>query len=178
MDRHLLPTAILLCIYVTSVVCPAAKAGPSEAPANSSQPNSSQPPTHTSAAAPSDVIDVPQLLSCEMRVLGALGWQLAYNSAGYSINAQLPTNCSTDTWQSLGCLQSLTNLTLIGNLSHLQLPDSWAFAGSFPALTSLNLSATALSGSLPSSWAGPHAFSQLTVLSLVSTQITGNLLWI
>ena len=167
-SRQCLATAVLLCTFLTSAACEALIAGPSEAPAKSSQPSSRALP-----AAPSDV---PQMLSCEMRVLSTLGRQQAYSSNGYSVDALLPANCTTDIWQSLGCLQSLTNLTLRGNLSHLQLPGSWAAAGGFPALVSLNLSATALAGSLPSSWAGPHAFSQLRVLSLVSTQVTGDLL--
>ena len=167
-NQQRLAAAMLLCTCLTSAACQAPPAGPSEGPANSSQP-----PSHASAAAPSDV---PQQLSCEMAVLSALGWQQPYNSNGYSINVQLPANCTKDTWQSLGCLQSLTNLTLIGNLSPFQLPDSWATAGCFPALVSLNLSATALAGSLPSSWATPEAFPQLQVLSLIGTQVTGTLL--
>ena len=114
--RHLL--AVLLCIYVKSAACQAPTAGPSEAPATSSQS-----PSHAlaAAAAPSDVT---QMLNCEMRVLNALGWQQAYNSNSYSDKAQLPANCNVGIWQSLGCLQSLTNLTVEGTLSHLQLPDS------------------------------------------------------
>ena len=45
--------------------------------------------------------------SCELDVLTALGWQQAYNPGGYSIQAELPINCTLDTWQSLGCVYSL-----------------------------------------------------------------------
>lgn len=102
------------------------------------------------AAAP--VTSIPTV--CELQVLTLLGWQHAYNPAGYAIYSELPANCSSSTWQSLGCLVSLTNLTLTGSLPAL--PDSWS-NGSFPALQVLNLSSSRIAGTLPASWGEPSA---------------------
>jgi len=92
-------------------------------------------PVSQLAAAPSPSASIPD---CEHKVLQLLGWQQAYNPSGYSINAELPSNCSLQTWQSLNCLKSLTNLTLTGSLFNL--PDAWATNGSFPALHAVNFS--------------------------------------
>ncbi len=102
-----------------------------------------------------------------------MGWQQAYNPAGYNVDAVLPLNCSAETWQALGCLKSLVNLTLTGQLPDL--PDSWAGNGSFPALQTLNFSSSSVAGSLPSIWALDTAFPELTVLNLSSTQLSGTL---
>ena len=109
----------------------------------------------------------------ELRLLNQLGWQHAYKASGYSIAAQLPPSCSTDTWQSLGCLHSLTNLTLSGSLPNL--PDAWAANGSFPALQLLSFSGDELAGSLPDSWTQSGSFPQLKFLDLSSTQVSGTL---
>lgn len=81
---------------------------------------------------------------CELDVLDTLGWQHAYNPAGYAISTELPANCTAEIWQSLGCLASLTDLALTGNL--LALPDSWATIDAFPSLSILTLSSTTLTG--------------------------------
>ena len=102
-----------------------------------------------------------------------MGWQQAYNPAGYNVDAVLPLNCSAETWQALGCLKSLVNLTLTGQLPDL--PDSWAGNGSFPALQTLKFSSSSVAGSLPSIWALDIAFPELTVPNLSSTQLSGTL---
>ena len=107
----------------------------------------------TPASAPSASYFLPD---CELEVLSLLGWQQAYDPKGYTISANWPSNCSLNTWQSLGCLKVLTKLTLTGSLPNL--PDSWAANGAFVALRALNLSSTTLTGSLPSSWAHPRHF--------------------
>ena len=71
----------------------------------------------------------------EQEVLQRLGWQHFYNPAGYSVITVLPTNCTSDTWQSLGSLAALTNLTLTERLPDL--PASWAAKGRFPSLQRL-----------------------------------------
>ena len=106
---------------------------------------------------------------CELDV----GWQQAFNPNGYSITAALPLNCSSVTWQCLGCLNTLTNLTLTGSLPDL--PGSWAANNSFAALQIINISSASLAGSLPCSWASPLAFPSLKVLSFSVTQLSGTL---
>ncbi len=113
------------------------------------------------------------LKDCEQDVLGLLGWQQMYDPAGYTIQAVLPLNCSTETWQAMGCLKSLVNLTLTGHLPDL--PDSWAGNGSFPVLQTMNFSSSSVAGSLPSIWAVDTAFPKLRVLNLSSTQLFGTL---
>ena len=122
------------------------------------------------AAAPSTSSPVQ---TCELEVLTLLGWQYAYNPAGYSIEAMLPTNCSSQAWQSLGCLEHLTNLTLTGSLPDL--PGSWAANGSFPALQAMNFSNTDLVGTLPEVWAQSTAFPQLQLLNFSATGLSGTL---
>lgn len=97
--------------------------------------------------------------TCELEVLNQLGWRPVYNPNGYSINASLPSNCSVYIWQSLGCLTSLTNLTLTGSLPGL--PDSWASNNSFSSLQALDLSMAQLNGTLPASWGSPSFFPML-----------------
>lgn len=111
--------------------------------------------------------------SCELQLLNDLGWQQAYNPSGYSINAQAPANLAVDSWQSLGCLQSLTNLTLTGSMPDL--PDAWGANSSFPRLQSLTLATSGLAGSLPVSWYQPTAFPNLKILNLSFTQLSGTL---
>ena len=72
---------------------------------------------------------------CELHILNLLGWQQVYDPKGYTLAEEMPSNCSMSTWQSLGCLKALQNLTLTGSL--LDLPDSWADTESFPALETL-----------------------------------------
>lgn len=112
----------------------------------------------TAGSAKPDVLSPPtgsnqHLLSgCnEVGILKSLGWYQAYKPEGYSLNTRLPNNCSTATWQSLGCLASLVSLTLTGSLPHL--PDHWWTNGSFSNLQVFNFSATKLAGTLPASWA-------------------------
>ena len=105
--------------------------------------SASQPAATPPEAAPvSDLQPDASAGDCELATLQMLGWQQAYNPSGYSINTKLPSNCSLDTWQSLGCLQSLTNLTLTGSLPGL--PDSWAHDGSFSTLQTMNFSLSGL----------------------------------
>lgn len=122
-------------------------------------------------------LSTPSALStmpdCELRVLTMLGWQTAYNAGGYSIMAELPTNCTSDVWQSLGCLKHVTNITLTGSLPDL--PDSWAANESFPVLEVMNFSTSSLAGSLPPAWASTTAFPDLKVLDFSSTQLSGTL---
>ena len=119
------------------------------------------------------IATAPVQSECELRLLNQLGWQQAYQASGYSIAAQLPPNCSTDTWQSLGCLHSLTNLTLSGSLPNL--PGAWAANGSFPALEMLTFSGAELGGPLPDNWMQAGSFPQLMTLDLSSTQVSGTL---
>lgn len=115
----------------------------------------------------------PEQPDCEQQILQSLGWQSLYNPTGYSINTTLPSNLSLEAWQSLGCLLSLTNLTLTGNLPNL--PNTWASNGSFPALQSINFSTAALASTLPSSWSSQSAFPQLRTLNFSATQLSGSL---
>ena len=116
---------------------------------------------------------VPAGKDCEHDVLDRLGWQQAYAPAGYNIDAWLAPNCSTEAWQAMGCLKSLVNLTLAGQLPDL--PNSWGANGSFPALQTMNFTGSSVAGSLPSSWALNTAFPELTFLDLSSTQLSGTL---
>ena len=162
--------------------------------------DASQPAVMSPEAAPlSELQPNASAGDCELSTLQKLGWQQAYNPSGYSIDTKLPSNCSLDTWQSLGCLQSLTNLTLTGSLPGLpnswaengsfsalqilnfslsgltgSLPDSWAQSSAFPALQTMNFSVTSLTGTLPTSWAENSAFPNLTALYLQQTNITGH----
>ncbi len=69
---------------------------------------------------------------CELNVLARLGQRQAYNASGYTMDTELPANFTTDAWQSLGCLGSLTSINLTGSLPDL--PDSWAENGNFKML--------------------------------------------
>lgn len=134
----------------------------------------SQPAATPAEAAPvSDSQPSASAGDCELSTLQTLGWRQVYNPSGYSIDTKLPANCSLDTWQSLGCLQSLTNLTLTGSLPGL--PDAWAHDGSFPALQILNFSLSGLTGSLPDSWAQASAFPALQTMNFSVTSLTGTL---
>ena len=118
---------------------------------------------HDPLSPTSNAIDLPQLTNssatCELEVLTQLGWQQVYNPNGYSIKASLPINCSTYIWESLGCLTSLTNLTLTGILPSLS--DSWGTNNSFSSLQALDLSMAQLNGTLPASWGSPSSFPML-----------------
>lgn len=103
-------------------------------------------PSPLSAPAPESV---QPLQYCELDVLDTLRWQQAYDPAGYSVVAPLPLNCTVETWQAMGCLKSLVNLTLTGQLPDL--PDSWGANGSFPMLQSMNFSAALLPVHYPAS---------------------------
>ena len=131
-------------------------------------PESVRPAVLPPAPAPESVLAVKD---CEQDVLGLLGWQQMYDPAGYTIHAALPLNCSTETWQAMGCLESLVNLTLTGQLPDL--PDSWAVSGSFPALQTMNFSSSSLAGSLPSISATDTAFPELRVSNLSLTPLSG-----
>ena len=61
----------------------------------------------------------------------ALGRQTSYNSAGYTLLLLWEPEYNAH-WDSLGCLQSLTNLALHGALPNLRV--AWAQNGSFPRL--------------------------------------------
>ncbi len=131
-------------------------------------------PQLASANSPSDApAESASEPDCEHKVLQLLGWQQAYDPTGYSINAELPPNCSLQTWQSLGCLKSLTNLTLTGSLFNL--PDAWATNGSFLTLQAVNLSTAQLGGPLPDTWGQGAASPQLRLLNLSTTELSGTL---
>ena len=106
-------------------------------------------------------------------MLQLLGWQHFYNPAGYTISTVLPANSTIETWHALGCLASLTNLTLTGSLPDL--PNDWAVNGSFPALLLLNLSWAQLAGTLPELWSQSEAWPQLVNLDLSNTSVGGSL---
>ena len=161
--NHVSAYCIWFCIYWHVVAFQLASA------ATASQPAA----TPAEAVQVSDIQPNASAEDCELSTLQTLGWQQAYNPSGYSIDTNLPSNCSLDTWQSLGCLQSLTNLTLTGSL--LSLPDSWARDGSFPALQTLNFSLSGLTGSLPDSWAQASAFPALQTMNFSVTSLTGTL---
>ena len=136
------------------------KATARPSPQSSESTHGRLPPTSSASNLPATG---PQLANssteCELQVLNQLGWQQAYKPDGYSINASLPINCSLYIWESLGCLTSLTNLTLIGSLPNL--PESWGTQNSFSSLRALDLSMAQLSGTLPTSWGSPSAFPML-----------------
>ena len=111
--------------------------------------------------------------SCERHLLELLGWQYAYDPAGYSVSTDLPTNLTADSWKSLGCLKSLTHLTLRGSIPDL--PDAWATNGSFPALQSLNFAGSDLAGTLPDSWSQPNAFQKLQAVNVSFSHLSGTL---
>ncbi len=127
-------------------------------------------PVSPLAAAPSPSASEPD---CEHKVLQLLGWEHAYNPSGHSINAELPSNCSLQTWQSLRCLNSLRNLSLTGSLFNL--PDAWATNGSFPTLQAVNFSTAQLRGPLPDTWGQGAAFWQLRLLNLSQIDLSGTL---
>lgn len=166
---HRLDALCLLCICMKALAYVATAATPSSN-VTSAQNISPSDIASMIAPAPSPGSALP---SCEIGVLTNLGWQQAFNQAGYAINAELPSNCSLSTWQSLSCLQHLTNLTLIGSLPDL--PDSWGANDSFPALQALNVSTASLAGPLPSSWAQGTAFAALLTMNLSMTQLSGTL---
>ena len=76
-------------------------------------------------------------------------------------------------WHSLGCLRSLTHLTLTGHLPDL--PDAWAQLGSFPALLELSIISSNLGGSLPTSWSQSSAFPELVLLNITTSRLSGTL---
>ncbi|KAL3130220.1 hypothetical protein ABBQ38_008519 [Trebouxia sp. C0009 RCD-2024] len=140
-----------------------------------SSPAASNTSMATSELAPAPAPALGQLTvalpTCELSMLTLLGQQQFYNASGYSITTELPDNLAPEAWQSLGCLKSVTNLTLTGSLPGL--PDSWADSGCFPALQFMNLSNCQLTGSLPASWASPTAFPQLQVMNFSVTPLSG-----
>ena len=155
---------VFLLLFTTVQTAPEHPAEPVPASSISNQslpPSSLVPPPATASS------------SCELNVLTTLGWQQPFNPNGYSITAALPLNCSSITWQTLGCLNTLTSLTLTGSLPDL--PDSWAANNSFAALQVINISSASLAGSLPNSWASPLAFPSLKVLNVSVTQLSGTL---
>lgn len=158
---------VLLALSVKHIRCQAVPVPGSLPAANQSLADA---PALRSAGPPRDYADKPD---CELHVLTALGWQQAYNPEGYAIEADLPANCTSETWKSLGCLQSITGLHLTGILYGL--PDDWASNGSFSQLRVLNITLANLVGSLPPSWAQPTAFPELVTLHFNFTQLTGSL---
>lgn len=173
MTRH----SPLITLWVALICCSVSEGyrSPPAAPNSRTLQNEIQlaPPQLAPVPSPSTPPFYPHMPDCELRTLSMLGWQQAFNASGYSITAELPANCSSDTWQSLNCLSFMTKLTLTGSLPDL--PDSWAVNGSFPALQAMNFSTSSLAGSLPSSWANPTAFPRLSLLNFSSTQLSGTL---
>ncbi|KAL3156712.1 hypothetical protein ABBQ38_000986 [Trebouxia sp. C0009 RCD-2024] len=139
----------------------------------------------TSELAPAQVVPaLGQLIvappACELSMLTLLGQQDFYNASGYNITTELPDNFAPEAWQSLGCLKSVTSLSLTGSLPGL--PDSWADSGCFPALQLLNLSGILPNAAwdynnstLPLSWSSAEAFPALAVLVLESLTLSGSL---
>ena len=162
-DCQLTLTAFAL-LYI-AIACTA-----SELEAVGPNPTSASPAVLLPAPAPDSV---QALQDCELDVLDLLGWQQAYDPAGYNLVTPLPLNCTLETWQAMGCLKSLVNLTLTGQLPDL--PDSWAANGSFPTLQSMNFSGSSVAGSLPSVWAVDTAFPELQILNLSLTSLSGTL---
>lgn len=110
---------------------------------------------------------------CELGILARLGQNQAYNTSGYTINTELPANFTLDAWRLLGCLSSLTSITLNGSLPDL--PDSWVENGNFNMLQVMNFSSSGLAGTLPASWASPTAFPQLQIMNFSATSLSGTL---
>ena len=144
---------------LTPATAPTATDSNTEAHATS---NSSDSPAHW-----------PGQQTAELNLLSQLGWQSIFDSNGHSINAVLPSNCSVNTWQALGQLHSLVNLTLAGNLPDL--PASWADPNSFPVLQSINFTSANLSGTLPDAWAQGTAFPKLKLMDFTATGLSGTL---
>ncbi len=167
-SRRLPAAHILLSISLYSIACCAL-------PTTSNSTQRATPPTAVTPALASALSPAsgPLASDCEHDTLNLLGWQQAYNPHGYTINSQLPSNCSLATWQALGCLKTLTNLTLTGSLPDL--PDAWSANDSFPALQAMNFSTASLAGTLPSSWALDMAFPQLETIDFSMTQLSGQL---
>ena len=149
--------AVAICMFVLLSAC--------------RQAASAQPPLQSPGSQQSGTSNASQLLptelapsqnsglTCELEVMNQLGWQHLYSPRGYSVNASLPSNCSSHIWQSLGCLTALTNLTLTGSLPSL--PDSWAANNSFSSLQALDLSQAQLNGTLPAGWGSASSFPRL-----------------
>jgi hypothetical protein len=170
--RRLPAVQVLLYVSFYSIACCATASSPSTS--NSSQspnaPPSASTPALASALSPASG---PVAQDCELNTLRLLGWQQAYSPQGYTINTQLPSNCSSATWQALGCLTNLTSLTLTSHLPNL--PDAWAANDSFPSLQAMKFSSASLAGTLPSSWAQDMAFPQLQTMDFSMTQLSGSL---
>ena len=167
-SRRLPAAHILLSVSLYSAACCAF-------PSTSSSTQRATPPTAVTPALASALSPAsgPLASDCEHDTLRLLGWQQAFSPYGYIINAQLPSNCSLATWQALGCLKTLTNLTLTGSLPDL--PDAWGTNYSFPALQAMNFSSASLAGTLPSSWGLDTAFPQLQTMDFSMTQLSGQL---
>ena len=169
--RRLPAVQILLSVSLYSIACCATAATPSIS-GSTQRPNA--PSASMPALAPAlSPASEPLAPDCEYNTLSLLGWQQAYNPQGYTISTQLPSNCSSDTWQALGCLKNLTKLTLTGHLPDL--PDAWGANNSFPSLQAMKFSSASLAGTLPSSWAQDMAFSQLQTMDFSMTQLSGPL---
>ncbi len=171
--RRLPAVQVLLCVSLYSMLlaCCATASPPSTS--GSSQ-RANAPSASTPALAPAlSPASGPVAPDCELNTLRLLGWQQAYSPQGYTINTQLPSNCSSATWQALGCLTNLTSLTLTSHLPNL--PDAWAANDSFPSLQAMKFSSASLAGTLPSSWAQDMAFPQLQTMDFSMTQLSGSL---
>ncbi len=169
--RCLPAVQILLSVSLYSIACCATASSPSTS-------NSTQRPTAPFAVTPALAPALSHASGflapdCEHNTLTLLGWQQAYSPQGCTINTQLPSNCSSATWQALGCLKNLTSLTLTGHLPDL--PDAWGANDSFPSLQAMKFSSVSLAGTLPSSWAQDMAFPQLQTMDFSMTQLSGPL---
>ena len=131
-------------------------------------------PADAPASVPASAPAVPlgAAPDCELSNL-TRGQNQVYNASGYTINTELPTNFTTDAWQSLGCLSSLTSIKLTSSLPDL--PNSWADNGNFKMLQVMNFSNSGLAGTLPASWASPTAFPQLQLMKFSATLLAGTL---
>ncbi len=162
---------ILSIIARLSTLAPASSAAYENASVTAYNITMSNAPASVPASAPA--VPLGAAPNCEISILARLGQNQAYNASGYTINTELPTNFTTDAWQSLGCLSSLTSITLNGSLPDL--PNSWADNGNFKMLQVMNFSNSGLAGTLPASWASPTAFPQLRLMNFSVTSLSGTL---
>ena len=138
------------------------------------------PPLHTHNDTPAPAASM--LTGCELTILSELGEVGSYKASGYPLYLHWTSSVSNSSWESLGCLQSLTELAINGIMP--QLPDNWAANGSFPMLRVLSFSSNPnsagapraeINGVLPSSWGQPFAFPSLRYLDLANSSLSGPL---
>ncbi len=168
--RRMPAVQVLLSVSMYNIACCATASSPST---SGSTPRAIAPSASTPAsnlAPPLSPASGPSAPDCKLNTLTLLGWEQAYSPQGYTINTQLPSNCSSATWQGL---RNLTKLTMTGHLPNLT--NAWGTNDSFPALQAMKFSSATLAGTLPSSWAQDMAFPQLQTVYFSKTQLSGPL---